>query len=138
MKFFLDTEFIDDGKTIEPISIGIITETGAEFYVELEFDEEKARRIPFLVEHVLPHLKATVGDFEASLERSKKDFSDFLEKQYATISWEADPSTSLGLIFNSMPIEDKVLLQYEIAQILTNPETGREYLAEWLGLIGSD
>ncbi len=62
MKFFLDTEFIDDGKTIEPISIGIIAETGAAFYVELDFDEEKARRIPFLVEHVLPHLKAPVGD----------------------------------------------------------------------------
>ncbi len=62
MRFFLDSEFIDDGKTIEPISIGIITETGAEFYVELEFDEDKARRIPFLVEHVLPHLKTPVGD----------------------------------------------------------------------------
>ncbi len=62
MKFFLDTEFIDDGKTIEPISIGIITETGEEFYVELDFDETKARRIPFLVEHVLPHLKTSVGD----------------------------------------------------------------------------
>jgi len=83
-------------------------------------------------------LKASVGELEASLERSKKDFSDFLEKQYATISWEADPSTSLGLVFNSMPIEDKILLQYEIAQIFTNPETGREYLAEWLGLIGAD
>ncbi len=83
-------------------------------------------------------LKATVTEMTERMKVSRKDFSDFLESQYATISWEAEPSTSLGLIFNSMPIEDKVLLQYEISQVLTNPETGREYLAEWLGLLGDD
>jgi len=83
-------------------------------------------------------LKASVTELAKSLERSKKDFSDFLEAQYATVSWESEPSTSLGLVFNSMPIEDKILLQYEISQALTNPETGREYLAEWLGLLGAD
>ncbi len=57
MRFFLDTEFIDNGDFVEPISIGIVTETGAEFYIELEFNESEARRIPFLVQHVLPHLK---------------------------------------------------------------------------------
>ena len=54
------------------------------------------------------------------------------------MSWESEPSAKLGLVFNSMPIEDKVLLQYEISQVLTNPETGREYIAEWLGLLGAD
>ena len=83
-------------------------------------------------------LKISVGELEASLNRSKKDFSDFLEAQYATVSWESEPSAKLGLVFNSMPIEDKVLLQYEISQVLTNPETGREYIAEWLGLLGAD
>lgn len=83
-------------------------------------------------------MKASIGELTASINRSKKDFADFLESQYATVSWESDPSTSLGLVFNSMPIEDKILLQYEISQVLTNPETGREYLAEWLGLLGAD
>ncbi len=83
-------------------------------------------------------LKVSVDELSAALNRSKKDFSDYLETQYATVSWESDPSTSLGLVFNSMPIEDKILLQYEISQVLTNPETGREYIAEWLGLIGAD
>ncbi|MFN6460834.1 MAG: 3'-5' exoribonuclease domain-containing protein [Nostoc sp. DedVER02] len=32
MKYFLDTEFIEDGKTIDLISIGIICEDGREFY----------------------------------------------------------------------------------------------------------
>jgi 3' exoribonuclease, RNase T-like len=32
MKYFLDTEFIEDGKTIDLISIGIACEDGREFY----------------------------------------------------------------------------------------------------------
>jgi hypothetical protein len=33
MRYFLDTEFIEDGKTIDLISIGIVSEDGREFYV---------------------------------------------------------------------------------------------------------
>lgn len=83
-------------------------------------------------------LKASVGELQAKLDQSKRDFSDFLEANYATISWEAEPSTSLGLIFNSMPIEEKIALQHEVSALLTNPKTGREFLAEWLGLLGQD
>lgn len=32
MKFFYDTEFIEDGKTIDLISIGIVAEDGLEYY----------------------------------------------------------------------------------------------------------
>lgn len=32
MKYFLDTEFIEDGKTIDLISIGIVAEDGREYY----------------------------------------------------------------------------------------------------------
>ncbi len=43
MRFYLDTEFIDDGKTIDLISIGIVSEDGREFYAEsTEFDASKA------------------------------------------------------------------------------------------------
>ena len=34
MKYFLDTEFIEDGKTIDLISIGIVSEDGRELYCE--------------------------------------------------------------------------------------------------------
>lgn len=34
MKYFLDTEFIEDGKTIDLISIGIVREDGLTFYAE--------------------------------------------------------------------------------------------------------
>src|SRR6267378_177554 len=43
MKYFIDTEFLDNGKTIELISIGIVREDGLEFYREnKEFDWTKA------------------------------------------------------------------------------------------------
>lgn len=43
MKYFLDTEFIEDGKTIDLISIGIVCEDGREFYaINLDCDLSKA------------------------------------------------------------------------------------------------
>jgi hypothetical protein len=42
-RFFYDTEFIEDGKTIDLVSIGVVGEDGREFYaVSTEFDESKA------------------------------------------------------------------------------------------------
>ena len=39
MRWFLDTEFNEDGKTIELISIALVSETGVEYYAgSLEFD----------------------------------------------------------------------------------------------------
>ena len=46
MKFFYDTEFIEDGTTIDLISVGVVGEDGREFYaVSTEFDPGKAGRL---------------------------------------------------------------------------------------------
>ena len=43
MKYFLDTEFIEDGKTIDLISIGIVCEDGREYYaINRDCDLSKA------------------------------------------------------------------------------------------------
>ena len=43
MRYFYDTEFIEDGRTIELISIGVAAEDGREYYaVSTEFDPERA------------------------------------------------------------------------------------------------
>lgn len=43
MRYFYDTEFIDNGKTVELISIGIVSEDGREYYAEAEeCDHSKA------------------------------------------------------------------------------------------------
>ena len=46
MRYFYDTEFIDDGRTIELISIGVAAEDGREYYaVSTEFDPERAGQL---------------------------------------------------------------------------------------------
>ncbi len=43
IKYFIDTEFIEDGITIDLISIGIVCEDGREYYAQsVEFDHRKA------------------------------------------------------------------------------------------------
>ena len=45
MKYFIDTEFIEDGKMIDLISIGIVDEQGREFYcIRNGFDGSKANQ----------------------------------------------------------------------------------------------
>lgn len=56
-KFFYDTEFLEDGKTIDLISIGIVREDGATYYaVNREADWDRIRADPWLSVHVVPQL----------------------------------------------------------------------------------
>lgn len=56
MRYFIDTEFIDDGKTIDLISIGIVCEDGREYYAQsVEFDVKKANM--WVEAHVYPHMQ---------------------------------------------------------------------------------
>ena len=55
MKYFLDTEFIEDGRTIDLISIGVVCEDGRELYLESsEVDWSKAN--DWVLAYVKPHL----------------------------------------------------------------------------------
>lgn len=61
MRVWYDTEFIEDGSTIELISIGMVAEDGHELYaVAEEIDDGKLygriRRHDWLMAHVVPHL----------------------------------------------------------------------------------
>jgi hypothetical protein len=60
VKLFYDTEFIDDGKTIDLVSIGMVAEDGTEYYaVSSEFDRWKFGTNKWLIENVLPSLPTT-------------------------------------------------------------------------------
>lgn len=60
MKIFYDTEFIDDGKTIDLVSIGMVAEDGTEYYaVSSEFDRWKFGTSKWLIRNVLPSLPTT-------------------------------------------------------------------------------
>lgn len=54
MRFWFDTEFIEDGRTIDLLSIGIVAEDGREFYCEFDVDHRRAS--PWVKENVIAHL----------------------------------------------------------------------------------
>lgn len=52
-----DTEFLEDGKTIELISIGIVCEDGREYYaVNHDMPHDRISRNDWLCQNVVPHL----------------------------------------------------------------------------------
>ncbi|MDO4685937.1 MAG: polyadenylate-specific 3'-exoribonuclease AS [Corynebacterium sp.] len=77
MRFFYDTEFIEDGTTIELISIGIVREDGKEYYaVSTAFDPQKAN--DWVRKHVLRQLPSPGDSAWRSPEQIKADILEFL------------------------------------------------------------
>lgn len=54
-RVWFDTEFIEDGRTIDLMSIGMVREDGAEYYAE-SADCDLSRASPWVRENVIPHL----------------------------------------------------------------------------------
>jgi hypothetical protein len=59
MKFWFDTEFIEDGKTIELLSIGVVSEDGRFFYAE-PLETDLSRASAWVKENVFPGLGGPV------------------------------------------------------------------------------
>lgn len=57
MIYTYDTEFLEDGKTITLISIGIVCEDGREYYaVNSDMDTDRVKNDKWLLDNVWPHL----------------------------------------------------------------------------------
>lgn len=55
MRYYIDEEFIEDGRTIDIVSIGIVAGDGRKLYLQsVEFDPHKAS--PWVAANVFPHL----------------------------------------------------------------------------------
>ncbi|MFT3715477.1 MAG: polyadenylate-specific 3'-exoribonuclease AS [Gordonia sp. (in: high G+C Gram-positive bacteria)] len=77
MRFFYDCEFIEDGTTIDLVSIGVVGEDGREFYaVSTEFDPGKAG--PWVRNHVLDKLPSPADQAWRSRQRIRDDLYEFL------------------------------------------------------------
>lgn len=64
MRYFYDTEFHEDGTTIDLISIGIVAEDGREYYaVNEDANWARIRKHPWLMENVFPQLPFS-GDWK--------------------------------------------------------------------------
>jgi hypothetical protein len=55
MKIWFDTEFIEDGKTIDLMSIGMVRDDGATYYAEIE-ECDLSRASEWVHKNVIPHL----------------------------------------------------------------------------------
>ena len=64
MKIFYDTEFLEDGRIIDLISIGLVTEGGREYYAVTTREDviDLAYGHPWLSSHVVPHLPVTTNE----------------------------------------------------------------------------
>ncbi|ALL77512.1 hypothetical protein Ae168Ps1_5758c [Pseudonocardia sp. Ae168_Ps1] len=76
MRFFYDCEFIEDGTTIELVSIGIVGEDGREFYaVSTEFDPGRAGK--WVRANVLPKLPSPSSRAWMSRSRIRDEVLEF-------------------------------------------------------------
>jgi hypothetical protein len=76
-RYFYDCEFIEDGRTIDLVSIGVVDEQGREYYaVSTEFDDTRA--VPWVRRHVLDKLPSPADPAWRSRERIRADLQEFL------------------------------------------------------------
>ena len=61
MRYWLDTEFIEDGRTIDLLSIGMVAEDGREYYAEMD-GAPLHRANAWVRQNVLPHLSPCLSD----------------------------------------------------------------------------
>ena len=106
MRFFYDTEFIEDGRTIDLVSIGVVDERGREFYaVSTEFDAGRAGS--WVREHVLPQLPTPSDPVWRSRDRIKQDLLDFIGKPHDGVqlwAWfAAYDHVALAQLWGAMP-----------------------------------
>ena len=97
-RFFYDTEFIEDGTTIDLVSIGVVDETGREFYaVSTQFDERKA--IPWVRRNVLDQLPPPADKAWRTRDRIRDDLLAFAGlKMLLSDVIHIDVWVSLGII----------------------------------------
>ncbi len=92
MKVWFDTEFIEDGKTIDLISFGAVREDGQTLYREASWCD-LSRASPWVQENVLPHLRG--GACVVTREQLAADLLAFASEgpefwaYYADYDWVA-------------------------------------------------
>ena len=71
MRFFYDCEFLEDGRTIELISIGIVCEDGREYYaVNRDAPWKRIKKHTWLMANVVPTLPQPHGDWILHMPKS--------------------------------------------------------------------
>ena len=106
IRYWYDCEFLEDGKTIDLISIGIVSEDGRTYYaISADYDQEKAEAHPFVSRYVLPYL----GPNEPiSRDVMRAEVSEFLRSPTGSAetqlwAWQgASDHVALAQLFGTM------------------------------------
>src|SRR5260221_89154 len=75
IKYFIDTEFIEDGITIELISIGIVAEDGREYYAQ-DKGCDLSRASQWVKDNVIAHLDEQSWKVRSQIRRDILAFMD--------------------------------------------------------------
>ncbi|MFC7344090.1 polyadenylate-specific 3'-exoribonuclease AS [Saccharopolyspora griseoalba] len=106
MRYFYDCEFIEDGHTIDLVSIGVVDESGREFYaVSTEFDANRAGS--WVRQHVLPQLPPPAERTWKSRSEIRDDLYDFLTSRTGDVElwawYAAYDHVALAQLWGPMP-----------------------------------
>ena len=121
VRYHYDCEFIEDGSTIELVSIGVVDERGREFYaVSTEFDPDRA--IPWVRRNVLDKLPSPGDPAWRSRERIRTDLHAFLTEPGEPIElwawYAAYDHVALAQLWGAMPALPREIPRFthELAQ----------------------
>lgn len=150
MKIFLDTEFYEDGRTIDLISIALVAEDGREYYAcNKEFDLKRMTQEGngWLWKHVMPHIppfksdklwrtraqiRQDVHNFCSQLDYGKPEFWAY----YADYDWIVFCQLfgRMGNLPKSFPMYCNDLKQYinlfETYTLPKSPDNAHDALAD--------
>ena len=115
MRFFYDCEFIEDGTTIDLVSIGAVGEDGREFYaVSTEFDPSRAG--PWVRANVLPKLPPPADRAWRSRRQLRAELLQFLTSAPGDVelwAWiAAYDHVALCQLWGSMPALPRALPRF--------------------------
>jgi hypothetical protein len=115
VRFFYDCEFIEDGLTIELVSIGVVDEQGREYYaVSTEFDPERAG--DWVRTHVLPKLPSPADRAWRGRAAIRDSLLEFLTAPGDGVelwAWfAAYDHVALAQLWGSMPALPRVLPRF--------------------------
>jgi hypothetical protein len=98
-RYFYDCEFIEDGRTIDLLSIGLVADDGREYYA-VNGDTKVWRRVrkhPWLMENVVPHLPKAYGDARNHMPAGWLfNYADPAVRPLATIAIEVEAFIRAG------------------------------------------
>jgi len=110
-RYFYDTEFIEDGRVIDLVSIGVVDEFGREFYaVSTEFDDSNA--LPWVRRNVLDKLPSPSDTAWRPRDRIRADLRAYLvaplrdrpDEQIELWAWYAAyDHVALAQLWGTMP-----------------------------------